>query len=116
MLSPRSDREGPERGTIGFDGIQSPGQLEAGDRIGDDARVRSRSPTAGADLRFARPAGDVATFDINGMRCSDVGAGVRFGGSRAAEAARWRGLSGRAAQVTARTVIPAQRGIGGSGG
>jgi hypothetical protein len=33
---------------------------------GDDAGVRSRSPTTGADLRFARPAGDVATFEING--------------------------------------------------
>ena len=43
-----------------------------GDRKGDDARVRSRSPTAGADLRFARPAGDVATFDINGSRSSAV--------------------------------------------
>jgi hypothetical protein len=36
----------------------------AGYCLGDDPRVRSRSPTAGADLRFARPAGDVATFDI----------------------------------------------------
>jgi hypothetical protein len=40
------------------------------DRKGDDARVRSRSPTAGADLRFARPAGAVATFEINGSRSS----------------------------------------------
>jgi len=41
-------------------------------RLGDDARVRSRSPTAGADLRFARPAGYVATFEINGSRSSAV--------------------------------------------
>ena len=35
-------------------------------------RARSRLPTAGADLRFARQTGDVATFEINGSRTSAV--------------------------------------------
>jgi hypothetical protein len=36
------------------------------DRVGDDARVRSGSSTAGADLRFARPVGAIGTCEING--------------------------------------------------
>jgi hypothetical protein len=54
------------------------------ERYGDDARVRSRSPTTGADLRFARPASDVATFEINGKHASVIWVGIR--GSRRA----WR--------------------------
>jgi hypothetical protein len=42
------------------------------DPYGDDARVRSGSPTAGADLRFARAAGDVGTFEINGKDAPSV--------------------------------------------
>jgi hypothetical protein len=34
--------------------------------MGDDARVRSGSSAAGADLRFARPVGAIGTCEING--------------------------------------------------
>jgi hypothetical protein len=38
--------------------------------------------TSDADLRFARAAGDVGTFEINGKRASGLGAGAAAGRRR----------------------------------
>jgi hypothetical protein len=48
----------------------------AGDCFGDDARVRSGSSTAGADLRFARPVGAIGTCEINGKDAPSVRMGI----------------------------------------
>jgi hypothetical protein len=53
--SPRRSSSCGGRGTIPSDGIQSPEQLEAGDRIGDEAQVRSRAVLAAHLLVSKRP-------------------------------------------------------------
>ena len=62
-LSPNLGRTAAAVRAIAF----IPRRLASRDSVGDDARVRGGSPTAGADLRFARPVGDVRTCEINGQ-------------------------------------------------
>jgi hypothetical protein len=55
VLSPRRSRPRRRRRTIAFDGIQSPGQLEAGDRVGDEAQVCRGAVLAARPMASKRP-------------------------------------------------------------
>jgi hypothetical protein len=68
------------------------------DRVGDDARVRSRSPVAGADLRFAWSVGALGTFEINGKRSSGELAQPRHRGP--GPVAAYSNLAGCRARLT----------------